>query len=193
MSKGIILFLIILLYVAVIVLLESLQLTFFSFLVGSVGFFTISIKYFLPEIDRFINIINEEVLMFFSYIFKCFQVFKNYSTVVINTKDGIVSMIINYECSGAIELMVFISLAIFFPFGGKILKIISIICGIIYIFVANITRLLLIIFITFKFGENSFYLAHTLFARILFFILMIILYYVVFSKVHLRYQKVGES
>lgn len=193
MSKGIVLFLIITIYVAAVMILESLQLTFFSFFTGSVGLFTICIKYFLPHIDNVINIVNEEILIYLSSIFKYFQVFKNYSTVVINTKEGIVSMIINYECSGAIELMVFIALALFFPFGGKLSKVISITFGVIYIFISNIIRLLFIIFITFYFGENSFYLAHTLFARILFFILMVLLYYTVFSKVHLRYQKVGES
>ncbi|MHC1684514.1 MAG: exosortase family protein XrtG [Clostridiaceae bacterium] len=193
MSREIIFFLIIFIYIFTIVILDSLKLTFFSFFVGSVGFFSICIKYFLPAIDRGICGVNEMILNFLSNVFGNFQVFKNYSMVGINTKEGIVSMIINYECSGVIEIMVFVSLAIFFPFGGKVLKFLSLVLGCIYIFAANILRILLIIFITVWYGEDYFYIAHTFFARILFFSLVVILYYIVFSKVQLQYQKVGES
>lgn len=193
MSSEIIFFLIIFLYISSLILLNSLKLTFFSFFIGSVGFFSICIRYFLTYIDKVVCGANERILNFFSNIFGYFEVLKNYSMVGINTKEGIVSMIINYECSGTIELMVFISLIIFFPFGGKILRFFSLVLGCIYIFVANIIRILLIIFITVSYGEDYFYIAHTFFARILFFILVVVLYYFVFSKVQLRYQKVGES
>jgi len=101
-------------------------------------------------------------------------------------------MFINYECSGVIEMLVFTSLLLFFPFGRPIRKLLYIIGGNAFIFLANILRILMIVFVSKTFGAEYFYLAHTLLARLLFFGLMIALYYYVFTNTHLKNQHVGK-
>lgn len=192
MHKIVIFILIALLWSFVLVLFKNSKMYFFKFLAGSIGVFTISMIFFLPDLERILNICITNTLSIIGESSNFFQVFKGNSIVSIDTKNGIVSMLINYECSGVIEMLVFTSLALFFPFGGTIRKLLSIVIGIIYIFIANIFRIIFIVLALQIFGASSFYLVHTLFARILFFALTILLYYFAFTSTHLSYQRVGE-
>lgn len=89
-------------------------------------------------------------------------------------------------------MLVFTSLALFFPFGGTLRKGINIVLGNLYLYAANIIRIMFIALGVKVLGASYFYIFHTLFARILFFGLTIILYYYVFTSTQLRYQRVGE-
>jgi len=173
-------------------LFKTSKMNFFQFLAGSVGIFTISLIFFLPFLERYLNASISTVLGTIGTATSYFQVFKENSIISLNTRDGIVSIVINYECSGVIEMLVFTSLALFFPFGKTVRRTLSLVIGNLYIFAANIIRLLFIILVVKIFGVSSFYLVHTLFARILFFALMVVLYYFVFTTTHLRHQNVGE-
>jgi len=175
-----------------LLLFHSLKMNFYKFLVGSVGIFTITMIFFMSYLENNLNLLISNGLSIIGEYTGYFQVFKSNAIISIDTANGIVSMIINYECSGIIEILVFTSLVLFFPFGDVIRKSISFIGGNIYIFIANMIRLNFIIFITKTFGASAFYLVHTLYARILFFILILILYYFVFTSTHLKYQKIGD-
>lgn len=192
MQKIIMLIVISLLWGSFLILFKNVKMNFFKFLVGSIGFFTISMVFFLPYLEGNLNTSIANTLNLISKYTSYFQVFKNNSIISVETKSGIVSILIDYECSGIIEMLVFTSLALFFPFGGTIRKILLTVIGNIYIYFANIIRVFFIIFITKTFGAGTFYLAHTILARILFFLLMMILYYFIFTYTHLKYQKVGE-
>ncbi|MFD0769953.1 exosortase family protein XrtG [Bacillus sp. CGMCC 1.60114] len=172
--------------------LSRIGLAFFAFLVGSVGFFTVGMIYLLPYIEPAINGANSYIMNQISKILPYFHVTENLSLITIPTKEGIVTMILNYECSGGIELLVFLSLVLFFPFGNIKTKLLSTFGGLSFLFIANIGRLLFIIAITKWFGAPAYYIAHTVLARILFFGLTIYIYYKLFTVVQLRYQQVGE-
>lgn len=191
--KKVILFIVITtLWYLLLKLFSNQRMFFFKFLVGTIGIFTISMVFFLPYLEGNLNDLISETFARIEKLTKDFEVFKDNYIISVNTRSGMVSILINYECSGIIEMLVFTSLAIFFPFGTNMRKIFSVILGNLYIYVANVIRVLFIIYITKTFGSEAFYLAHTLFARILFFVLMIILYYFVFTTTQLRYQSVGD-
>lgn len=192
MQKIILLIVVALLWIFSLILFKNTKMNFFKFLAGSIGIFTISMIFFLPYLEGNLNILISNTLNIIGRSTNYFQVFKENSIVSVDTRNGIVSIFINYECSGVIEMLVFTSLSLFFPFGGRGRKILLTIGGNVFIFFANIARVLFIIFVTKTFGASAFYLAHTLLARILFFVLMIILYYFVFTATHLRYQNVGD-
>lgn len=192
MHKLLLVILLILIWLFLLFLFHNLKMYFYKFLTGSIGIFTISMFFFLPYLETNLNMLITGTLDVIGKITGYFSVLNNYSLITIDTKQGIVAMFINYECSGIIEILVFTSLALFFPFGGKIRRIISLVSGNIALYLANIIRVIFIIFITKGLGASSFYLAHTLFARILFFIFTVIIYYYVFTSTHLKYQKVGE-
>lgn len=192
MQNTIIFLLIVLIWSFVLMFFKNSKMYFFKFLAGSVGIFTISMIFLLPVFERLLNILITNTLSTIGESVNYFEVFKENSIISIDTKNGIISMLINYECSGVIESLVFTSLALFFPFGGTLRKILSILIGNIYIFIANIIRIIFIVLILKAFGAQSFHLVHTLLARILFFALTILLYYYVFTSTHLKYQRVGD-
>lgn len=180
------------LWILALFLFKKLKLNFFKFLGGSLGIFTISLFFFLPYLEKNLNFLISQLLFFIGKYTNLFTVYVNNSMLSVEAGNGVVSILINYECSGVIEMLVFTSLALFFPFGGIVRKITSIVIGNIYIFAANIIRILFIASAIKIFGVDSFNIVHSLLARILFFVLMIILYYFVFTATHLRYQSVGE-
>lgn len=173
-------------------MMQRIGLRFFAFVVGSVGFFTICMMYFLPYIEKYANLMNSYVLEWISNVFPVFHVHSELALITIETGKDIVTMVLDYECSGGIELLVFLSLVLFFPFGNIKTKVLSTIFGVSFLFVANILRLLFIIVMTKIFGAEAYKLVHMVFARILFFSLTVYLYYVLFTLVQIRYQKVGE-
>lgn len=183
---------IVMLWIFVLLLFKETKMNFFMFLTGSVGIFTIIMIFLLPYIENNLGLLVTNTLYFIGRDTKYFEVFRGNFSIVIDTRNGIVSMIINYECSGVIEMLVFTALALFFPFGGWGRRIMSIFAGNIYIYISNIIRVLFIIVMTKLMGAPYFYIIHTLLARIVFFALMIVIYYFVFTITHLRYQKVGD-
>jgi exosortase family protein XrtG len=182
-----------LMWISAMILFNNTKMNFFKFITGSLGLFIIFVIFFMPNFEKVLNSLVTGTLNIAAGATGLFEVYKSHSIVSIDTRSGIVSMFINYECSGAIEMLVFTSLAVFFPFSGPVRRCISVAMGNIYIFAANIIRVLFIIFVTKAFGAPVFYITHTLAARILFFALMIILYYFVFTGTHLKYQNVGEA
>lgn len=168
------------------------KMYFFKFLLGSVGVFLISMVFFTPFLEKQLSFLISEALEMIGNFTGYFLVFKENSIISFDTRTGIISMFIDYECSGVIEMLVFTSLILFFPFGKSITKIFYAIGGNIYIFLANIIRILMIVSVSRTFGAEYFYLAHTLLGRLLFFGLMIALYYLVFTVTHLKSQHVGE-
>lgn len=186
------LIIVVILWILTLSLFRKTKMDFFKFCAGSVGIFTISMIFFMPYLESGLNFLISNTLGVVASATHYFQVFKENSIVFIDTRSGIISMFINYECSGVIEMLVFTSLAVFFPFGGMKRRLLLTAIGNIFIYIANIVRVLFIIFITKTFGAQVFYLAHTLFARILFFFLMVIIYYFVFTSTHIKYQNVGE-
>lgn len=180
------------LWILGLVLFNKTKMHFFKFLTGSVGIFLISMIFFTPFLEKQLSIIISETLELIANATNYFAVFKGNSIISFDTKTGIISMFIDYECSGVIEMLVFTSLVLFFPFGKTLRKMIYIIGGNIFIFFSNIIRILMIVFVSKTFGAEYFYLAHTLLGRLLFFGFMIALYYFVFTITHLKYQHVGE-
>lgn len=180
------------LWVIGLTLFSKTKMHFFRFLLGSVGVFLISMIFFTPFLERQISVLISESLEMIANVTAYFTVFKENSIISFETKTGIISMFIDYECSGVIEMLVFTSLLLFFPFGKPAIKLFYAVVGNIFIFIANIIRILMIVFVSRTFGAEYFYIAHTLLGRILFFGLMIALYYLVFTVTHLKNQHVGE-
>lgn len=92
---------------------------------------------------------------------------------------------IDIECSGLLESCVFVGLLVFYPAFSIIGRTFYLALGIVSIYLINIVRLLVIVSIITNFGRDSIYIAHTLFGRIVFFGLVIIVYWYVFTRASL--------
>jgi len=192
MSNLIILFTLLLLWILILLGLKKMKMNFFKFMIGSLGLFTIAMVFLSGFLEMGLSLAIANSLKVLENLTHYFQVFAGNSIITMDTKSGIISMLINYECSGVIEMLVFTSLAIFFPFGSVLRKAFSIVMGNVYIYISNIIRIMSIIFITKTFGAEAYYVAHTLVARIIFFAFMLLLYYFVFTFTQLKYQNVGD-
>jgi exosortase family protein XrtG len=121
------------------------------------------------------------------------EAYYEYSIIFIPKQSELssISLYIDYECSGVIEMMAFVSLLAFFQVYEVGQRIIVGILGCISIFFFNVIRIIIICAIIFQFGSGSYYVAHTIVGRLVFYALSILLYYYVFTKQQIIKQKIG--
>ncbi len=109
------------------------------------------------------------------------QTAAQHGLILIGTTDGALSLAIDYECSGVIETIAFWSLLIFYP----VYRLRSTVClgliGFVFIYVANVARLVLIVALVHYFGNSIFFFAHTILGRLFFYAFVVYFYYRVFT------------
>jgi exosortase family protein XrtG len=168
------------------------ELFFFKFVIGSVGFFVFMMIWIQPVIIEPIYKTITYVIRIIGDISGVIKVYPEDNMIFINRSRGLISVLIDYESSGVIEIMAFTAMLWFFSvykFGEKI---IVNLLGIIWIFVANILRLVGICLIIYYFGNDSYFLAHNIIGRCIFYGLSVIMYFNVFTRSQIIRQKVGN-
>lgn len=169
------------------------KLHFFKFIVGSVGLFLFMMitlqPYLVAILSRLVSSASGAIGDATGY----FQAFYQYSLILIKSGTTTISMYIDYECSGVIEILAFLSLLWFFPLYDTLEKVIYSILGVVWIFAANVLRIFIICTMVYYYGNNIFYFAHTIFGRIIFYVLSVILYFYVFTRSQIKRQKVGNE
>lgn len=158
------------------------NLSSFYFWWGSIGLFIIGAFVFHPYLMWLVADILTNTLGIFANITHWFNVYPITNFIQINSENSSVQLFVDYECSGVIEFLAYISLVAFYPLYDRQAKIITGIIGTLWIFIANIIRLLLIIVIVRYCGVGSLFWAHSVLGRLLFYSLVIILYYNVFTQ-----------
>lgn len=158
------------------------RLSGFYFWWGSVGLFIISAFIFRPYIIWLISDILTRTLGIFAGMTHWFAVYPISNFLQINTGRDSIQLFVDYECSGVIEFLAYVSLVAFYPLYNRQAKIIAGVIGTFWIFAANVIRLLLIVAIVKYCGSASLFWAHSVLGRLLFYTLVIILYYNVFTR-----------
>ncbi|RMD04805.1 exosortase family protein XrtG [Clostridium autoethanogenum] len=179
-------------WIYLITVFTRAKLHFFKFVVGSVGLFFFMMVILQPYL---VNMLSRSVAAasgIMGDVTGCYQAFYQYSLILIQSGGSAISMYIDYECSGVIEILAFTALLWFFPLYNTLEKIMYNIIGVVWIFVANIIRIFIICVLVYYYGNNIFYFAHTIFGRIVFYALSIILYFYVFTRSQIKRQKVGN-
>lgn len=170
---------------------ERGKLEFFKFIVGSVGLFFILLAatpYFKEPIINFFT----KALGFVGTKTNLFEGYSKYGMFFINHNNTVMSLYVDLECSGLIEMMVYVSLIMFYPVYKGFWKLWVIFVGMLSIFIFNMVRVLVIIGLIYKFGSPIYSIAHSIIGRLVFYAFIIILYYNVFTKKQLKKQKVGS-
>lgn len=182
MIKILMLFAIII-WLYLLTLLKRTQLSAYYFWLGSVELFIILASISNICFDQVMPKFIAEILKYISYILKDFSINISQRSILINIgSNNYAELFINYECSGMLETIAFISMLAFFPIykGGE--KIIVGCLGFLWILTANIVRLLITITILDYFGINALFIAHSIIGRVIFYVVVILLYYQVFTK-----------
>jgi len=96
---------------------------------------------------------------------------------------------VGIECSGLLELAAFAGLLLFYPGLGGLRRGWLLAVGLAATYVVNILRLLLIISFLHWGGKNVIFLAHTVIGRGVFFILIVAVYWFIFTRAALKNVK----
>lgn len=182
----------ILIWIYILHLLNKAKLHVYRFIIGTFGLFILMMVYIFPV---FTDPIAKSVAALAGMIGNLtgwFTTYFRYGIVFINTQTSSLSMMIDLECSGIIELSTFFSLLVFYDVYSKAEKAVVGLSAFLYIELVNALRIVIICFFVHLFGTNSFYLAHTFISRIFFYVCTIVLYFYVFTKSQIVRMKVGN-
>lgn len=168
------------------------QLDFFYFLLGSIGTFLSAFGLFRNVLTDLLTALTCSLAGFLGNLSGIFKAYTSHSILFVENTNGAISLYVDFECGGVIEILVFISLLFFFAVYNLREKICIALIGVVWIIAANIIRLFSICLIINLFGNESYYIAHTIVGRMLFYALSIVLYFYVFTRAQIRRQRIGE-
>ncbi|MCM1039712.1 MAG: exosortase family protein XrtG [Roseburia sp.] len=193
MAGRIIIFIVLfLVWLYILTVFKRKKLEFFYFLLGSIGTFLFSFALLRNVMTKILTTLTCFLTGLLGNVLGLFKAYTSHSILFIENADGPISLYVDFECGGVIEILVFISLIWFFAVYKVKEKALISLAGIVWIILANIIRLFSICLIINKFGNESYYVAHTIVGRLIFYALSIILYFYVFTRAQIRKQRVGE-
>ncbi|MCQ2531405.1 MAG: exosortase family protein XrtG [Saccharofermentans sp.] len=187
----IILILFILLWIYILSVLYRSKNSFFYYLVGSVGLFTFSMIIIEPFA---VPILQKNVAAVAGVIGDLTGIYSSYfnsGILFISHNATNLSLFIDFECSGVIEIIAFISLLAFFGIYDIYERVIIGFVGTIMIFVFNVLRIFIICISVYIGGMNIYFVAHTIIGRLFFYVCTVFLYFYVFTKSQIIRQKLG--
>jgi len=192
MNKWIILCVLLVVWLYILSVFKRRKQAFFYFLVGGVGLFLFAFTILEPlltaPLAKFVCILTGLV----GRGLRMFTAYASYGILFIENAHGPISLYVDFECAGLVEILVYLSLLVFFPAYKLHEKIWVGLLGVVGIMAANILRLTTICILIHLYGNEIYYLAHTIIGRLIFYLLAIMLYFYVFTRRQIRKQKVGE-
>lgn len=167
------------------------QLKFFKFIIGCVGLFLFMMYWIQPiavaPLERVVALVAGSI----GNVTGTFESYYQYAMLFVRHAEESVSVYVNFECSGIIESFAFVSMLLFFEVYDLYERIIISAVGVLFIFVSNVLRIVVICLLIRAFGNDVYYLAHSIIGRFLFYILSIGLYFYVFTKSQIVRQRIG--
>ena len=167
------------------------KLYFYQFIWGSVGLFVFMMMWIQPVAIRPLTNLVCSAAGVAGRMTGFYESYSEYSMLFVQHGSEAISLCIDYECSGIIEMMAYVSMLAFFRVYDWMQRIILSVLGCMMIFFANIIRLFVIGTTIYYFGNDAYYIAHTIVVRIIFYALSVILYYYIFTKSQIVKQKIG--
>ncbi len=178
-------------WIYVLFTMKRAKMGVWYFLCGSVGMFVFGMIVLEPLI---VNPLQKAVSAVAGLLGEVTGVYDSYfqqGILFIKRGTESLSLYIDFECSGVIEMLAFLSLLWFFPVYEIYERAVVSIVGVFTIFAANVIRIFLICLLIYLFGNQIYFFAHTVIARIFFYGCSVILYFYVFTKPQIVRQKVG--
>ena len=193
MIKAAILYVVLfIIWIYILTVFKRRKLEFFYFLLGSIGTFLFAFALLRNVLTNILTTLTCYLTGLLGNALGIFKAYTSHSILFVENADGPISLYVDFECGGVIEILVFLSLIWFFAVYNVKQKLGISLIGIVWIITANIIRLFSICLIINKFGNESYYVAHTIVGRLIFYALSIILYFYVFTRAQIRKQRVGE-
>lgn len=172
--------------------LKRSKLAFWHFAIGAIGLFCMLLIGVVPYLTDPLAKVVASLAGVFGTLTGWFTPYFKYSMIFITTQHNSITMMIDMECSGIIEILAFECILAFFNVYTKEEKVIVAIIGFALITIFNTLRIILICTIVHFFGTNAFGIAHTFVGRIFFYLFTVLLYFYVFTKPQVVRTKVGK-
>ncbi len=172
--------------------LDRAKLNFWHFIAGSLGLFLFLMVMIRPVMVDPLSKTVAAMAGLIGSITKTFTAFFRYGIIFINSASGAITLQIDFECSGIIEIMAYLSLLVFFRVYTKHERVFLSIAGVAYIMIANALRVLVICEAIYFLGPEIYHVSHAIVGRIVFYVLSIVLYFFVFTKPHIIRMKIGK-
>lgn len=172
--------------------LNRAELHFWRFLVGSIGLFIVLMMLVRPWATQPLAQAVAAIAGLPGWLTGTFESYFTYAVVFVDSAAGAMTLKIDFECSGIVEIMAFVSLLAFFRVYTRAERLMVAVAGSLFIVVANALRIILIAELIHFGGPDMYYLAHSLFGRLFFYVLTVILYFYVFTKPQVVRMHVGR-
>lgn len=168
------------------------KLLFWRFLLGAFGLFVFLMATVQPILTKPLAQVVAVISGGFGRLTGMFTAFLKYGILFIHSSGESITLQIDLECSGIIEILAFLSLLAFFEVYNINEKIMVGILGVIGIILANAFRIIVICELIYIGGTNMYYIAHTIIGRLVFYGMSIVLYFYVFTRPQIIRTKVGR-
>lgn len=172
--------------------LNRARLPFWHFLVGSTGLFIALMFLLQPILTMPMARLVSALAGIVGTLTGSFAAYFKYGILFIEVAEGSLTLQVDFECSGIIEIFAYLSLLAFFPVYKRHEKFVVGVVGTAYIVVCNAVRVTLICLAAHIWGAGVYYVMHTFVGRIFFYAMSILLYFYVFTKPQVVQIKVGS-
>lgn len=180
------------LWVWILRVLRKAGLKFWRYLLGSCGIFLILLILVRPWLVLPLARLIAAIAGIFGKVTGFYQAYYRYGVIFIESLNGAITVNIDLECSGFIEISAFISLLAFYGIYNIPERIYIGVIGTLYTMFTNALRIAVICTMIHFLGTDYYYVAHTIVGRIVFYVLQVILYFYIFTKPHVLKMKTGD-
>lgn len=182
----------VLVWLYVLSVLKRGKLDFWYFITGSVGMFVFYMILLQPILTIPLQKAVAAVAGLLGEASGTFESYFQQGILFVPSETGAISLYIDYECSGIIEIGAYLSLLLFFSVYSMQEKIVLSVLGSLGIFCANVIRIFIIGALVHMCGSDIYFVAHTIIGRIVFYGFTIVLYFYVFTKGQIKRQRIGK-
>ena len=172
--------------------LRKAGLRFWRYLLGSCGLFILLMILVRPWLVLPLARLIAAIAGIFGKVTGFYQAYYRYGVIFIESVKGAITVNIDLECSGFIEISAFISLLFLYGIYNIPERIYVAIVGTLYMMLTNAFRISVICTMIHFLGTDYYYVAHTIVGRIVFYVLQVILYFFVFTMPHVLKMKTGD-
>lgn len=172
--------------------LKKAGLRFWRYLLGACGLFLIFMIIIRPWAVLPLARLVAAIAGIFGKVTGFYQAYFRYGVIFIESFNGAITVNIDMECSGIIEIAAFVSLLTFYQIYNVPERIYVGIIGTLYTLLSNALRISVICTMIHFLGTDYYYLAHTVVGRIIFYVLQVILYFFVFTRTHVLKMRTGD-
>ncbi len=181
-----------LLWLFLLHILKKSGLNFWRFLAGSVGAFLLMLVFLEPALTQPLARIVALLASIPGKIGDIYSAHYKYGVIFVESGGTAISLKIDFECSGIIEIIAYLSLLMFYRVYTVYERVYVGILGVIAIVLANALRITVICLLIYFGGIGIYYVAHTFIGRFVFYGLSVLIYFYVFTKPQIIKQKVGS-